>query len=79
MAQAEQLLDQQLKSLNRRLLTHGGAVKAENAKAHANEQYQLFDQQRKLSRHAKADAALAELKTREKELPKTARKKPKQP
>lgn len=32
MAQAEQLLDQQLKSLNRSVLTHGGAVKTENAK-----------------------------------------------
>jgi hypothetical protein len=42
MAQAEQLLDQQLKSLNRSVLTHGGSVKAEKAKAHANEQYRLF-------------------------------------
>jgi hypothetical protein len=33
MAQAEQLLDQQLKSLNRSVLTHGGAVKTEKAKA----------------------------------------------
>jgi hypothetical protein len=48
-------------------------------KAHANEQYRLFDQQRKLSRHAQADAALAELKSSEKELPKTAKKKPKLP
>ncbi len=77
MAQAEELLDQQLMSLNRPVLTHGGAVKAEIAKAHANEQYKLFDQQRKAVRHAKADAALAELKASEKDLPKTARKRPK--
>jgi hypothetical protein len=77
MAQAEQLLDQQLKSLNRSVLTHGGAVKTEKAKAHANEQYRLFDEQRKLNRHAQADAALAELKASEKELSKATRKKPK--
>jgi hypothetical protein len=79
MAQAEQLLDQQLKSLNRSVLTHGGSVKAEKAKAHANEQYRLFDEQTKLARHNQADAALAELKASEKDLPKAPRKKTKLP
>jgi len=79
MVQAEGLLDQQLKSLNRAVLTHGGAVKTEKAKAHAHKQYQLFDQQRRLAGRAQADAALAELKANEKTLPKTKTKRPKSP
>jgi hypothetical protein len=79
MARAEQLLNQQLKSLNRAVLAHGGVVRTEKAKAHANEQYQRFDQQRKLARHAQADAALAELKTSEKQLPSTKKRKPQSP
>jgi hypothetical protein len=79
MVHAEQLLDQQLKSLNRAVLTHGGVVKAEKAKAHASEQYKLYDQQRRRARYAQADAALVELKAREKQLPKAGNKKPKLP
>ncbi len=66
----------QLKSLNRQVLTHGGVVKAEKAKAHAHAGYQRFDERRRLARHAEADAALAELKATEKRLPKTKRGKP---
>jgi hypothetical protein len=77
MAQAEELLDRQLRSLNRSILTHGGRVKTEKAKTHAHEQYGLFDQQRRLARRAQANAALAELKASEKQLPKTGAKKPK--
>jgi hypothetical protein len=79
MVEAENLLNQQLKSLHRAVLTHGGVVKAEKAKAHAHEQYQLFDQQRRVARHTQADAALAELKANEKALPKAKPKKPKSP
>jgi hypothetical protein len=77
MAQAEELLDRQLRSLNRSILTHGGRVKTEKAKTYAHEQYGLFDQQRRLARRAQANAALAELKASEKQLPKTGAKKPK--
>jgi hypothetical protein len=76
MAQAEQLLNRQLESLNRAVLTHGGVVKTEKAKAHANEQYKLFDQQRRLARYAQADAAFAALKASEKQLPSTKKRKP---
>ena len=65
--------NQQLKSLNRQVLTHGGVVKAEKAKAHAHTEYQRFDERRILARHAEADAAVAELKATEKRLPKTKR------
>jgi hypothetical protein len=76
MAQAEQLLNQQLKSLNRKVLTHGGVVKTEKAKTHAHAQYQLFAERRKLARQAEADAALAELKATAKRLPKLKKEKP---
>lgn len=73
MVETESLLDRQLVSLQRTLLRHGGVVKTEKAKAHAREQYKLFDRRRKIARHAEADAVLAALKAQEKTLPKTKR------
>lgn len=76
MAQVESLLDQQLRSLNRQVLRGGGSVKTEDAKVHAFQQYRMFNEKRRLARHAAADSALAELKAQEKLFPKPSRKKP---
>ena len=75
MAEAEALLENQLRSLNRQVLRGGGSVKTAQAKAHALEQYKIFNAHRKALRHAEADAAIAALKAQEKLLPKPARKK----
>jgi hypothetical protein len=75
MLEASNLLDMQLRSLNRSVLTHGGVIKAQVAKTHAHEQYRIFNEKRRALRHAQADAALAELKANEKKLPKTKQKK----
>ena len=74
MAQAEALLESQLKSLNRQVLRGGGSVKTAQAKAHALEQYKLFNAKRKAVRFAEADAALAALRAQEKLLPKPRKK-----
>lgn len=74
MSEAEALLDSQLKNLSRQVLRGGGTVKTVQAKAHALEQYKLFNAKRKAVRHAEADAALAALKAQEKLLPKPTRK-----
>jgi hypothetical protein len=76
MAEVEQTLDRQLKSLNRPVLAHGGAVKSAAAERHAKEQYRDFDEKRRALRHAEADTQLAELLKKEKSLPKSRRKKP---
>jgi hypothetical protein len=73
MMAAGALLDQQLKFLSRAVLRHGGRVKSNAAKAHAEKQYEAFDKQRKEVRHAEADAKLAELKSTDKALPKSGR------
>lgn len=70
MAEVERLLEAQLKSLNRQVLRGGGSVKSTQAKAHALEQYRIFNEKRRLQRHAEADAAIAALKRQEKALPK---------
>ncbi|WP_022723755.1 RhuM family protein [Rhodopseudomonas sp. B29] len=76
MAEIEALLDNQLKSLNRSLLRGGGSVKAEQAKVHALEQYELFNAKRKAIRFAEADAALKALRAEEKSLPRPPRRTP---
>jgi hypothetical protein len=43
MEQASQLLDQQLASLNRVVLRHGGGVRHDDAAASAKAEYRLFD------------------------------------
>jgi hypothetical protein len=75
MAEVEQTLDRQLKSLNRAVLTHGGSVKSSAAERHAKDQYCIYDEERRAARHADADAQMADLVRREKALPKSRRKK----
>lgn len=75
MDNARNLLDHQLRSLNRVVLTHGGQIKMTGAKKHAEEQYKRFDANRKTERHKEADRLLGELKQSERALPKSKLKK----
>lgn len=73
MEQASQLLDQQLASLNRVVLSHGGAIRHEEAEARAKAEYKRFDDARRLARQEAADRELSELKAAGKALPKPRR------
>lgn len=73
MRDAQRLLDQQLRSLNRVVLTHGGRVKMKDAKKIAEAQYEAFAERRKLERQKAADRVIAELRTTDKSLPKPRR------
>lgn len=73
MEQAAQLLDQQLASLNRVVLDHGGSVRHDQAEARAKAEYRRFDEARRLARREEADRSLADLKAAEKALPKPRR------
>lgn len=79
MAEIEALLNGQLKSLGRQVLRGGGSVKTVKAKAHALEQYRIFNEKRRVIRHAQADATLAALKSQGKLLPKKGKRIPKEP
>jgi hypothetical protein len=68
MTDMEVALNRQLHNLGRPILNAGGAVKTEAAKAHAREQYRLFDQKRRLMEKARADSDFAELKAQSKPL-----------
>lgn len=72
MREAGALLDSQLKSLGRVVLTAGGRVAMSDAKAHAEREYRKFDAERKRIRHEQADRAIAEIKAAQKAI----RKKP---
>lgn len=74
MEDARQLLDKQLSSLGRVVLTHGGHISATDAKRHAERQYALYDAQRKVERQAEADRAMASLRTADKSLPRGRRR-----
>lgn len=74
MADAESLLNQQLKSLGRSVLRAGGKISSVKAKKHAAEQYAIFDAERSRRRHEEADAAIAELKSQQKILGKSKRR-----
>lgn len=69
MDDARALLDKQLASLGRVVLTHGGQIAAADAKRHAERQYALYDAQRKTERRAEADRAIAALRAADKGLP----------
>ena len=71
MKDAEILLDRQLDQLGRAVLRGGGAVKADEAKKHAEAEYEKFDQARRLARHEEADKQIAELAKEAKKLPGT--------
>jgi hypothetical protein len=74
MEQASQLLDQQLASLNRVVLNHGGSIRHDEAEARAKAEYKRFDEARRLARKEEADRALGELKAAGKALPKPRRR-----
>ena len=76
MADAEQLLDDQLKNLRRPVLKSGGKVKGSTAKAYAHREYEKFKQKLRDARHAEADANLAALKAEQKTVLKLKRSRP---
>jgi hypothetical protein len=70
------LLDQQLKSLNRSVLAHGGQVKMADAKRRAESEYETYNAARKLARNQEADDAIQALRDADKDLPSRSRTKP---
>jgi hypothetical protein len=70
MSEARDLLDRQLRGLNRAVLTHGGTVRHEVAESHAKAEYRKFDDRRRAFRAEKAQKELAELKAASKTVPK---------
>jgi hypothetical protein len=73
MADAQRLLEQQLKQLGRAVLNGGGSIKAAEAKHKAEKQYAAFDKKRKTERYLEADEKIKALATEAKSLPKTRR------
>lgn len=73
MQDARNLLDQQLRSLNRSVLSRGGSVAGPDAKRHAERQYAVFDARRKEARQQEADEGIAALAREAKALPKKPR------
>lgn len=73
MKDAEHLLENQLRQLGRTVLKDGRRVKASTAKRHAEEQYERFDQRRKLERQSEANERIQALAKMSKELPKPTR------
>ncbi len=74
MSEAAELLDGQLKQLNRAVLNHGGKISSAVAEDRAKEAYARFDEMRRAERKERAQAELAELKSVDKSLPKPRRK-----
>ncbi|SDA33773.1 RhuM family protein [Sphingomonas sp. NFR15] len=73
MDDARRILDRQLQSLGRVVLTHGGSVSAPDAKRHAERQYEIYSAARKAERQIEADKMMAALKAQDNALPKTSR------
>lgn len=71
---AQNLLEQQLKQLGRSVLQTGGRVSAKDAKQTAEREYKLFDEQRKLERHAQADEQINKLAAEAKRLPRARKR-----
>ena len=74
MADVNELLDRQLRLLNRPVLRHGGSVSTKDAEAHARAEYMKFDADRKAKWLAAETSALEELKKVGTELPRAPRK-----
>lgn len=74
MSDAVALLDQQLRSLNRSLLTNGGQIKMADAKARAEREYEQFSARRKAARKLEADRFISELKAIDREIPSAKRR-----
>lgn len=62
MAEATILLDKNLKGLGRGVLNHGGQVKAIEARAHAEREYERFKSKLKAERHLEAERAIEEVR-----------------
>lgn len=75
MAEAEALLDAQLRNLNRIVLKHGGKVSTDDAIRHAKAQYAIFDAKRREARRIEAEKALLDVKATGSALPKPRRAK----
>ncbi|MBD0425559.1 virulence RhuM family protein [Aquisalinus flavus] len=75
MKDAEALLEQQLKNLNRAVLRDGGIVASDTAKRHAEAEYRKFSEERKRLRHEEADKAISKLAAEAKDLPPSRGKK----
>lgn len=75
MDDARRILDQQLQSLGRVLLTHGGSVSASDAKRRAERQYEIYSAARKAERQMEADKNIIALKEQTSALPKAPRAK----
>lgn len=63
MAEAEHLLDKQLKDLGRGVLRTGGRVSMKDAKKYAERQYSIYKEALKKQRHAASDKMISEIKT----------------
>lgn len=74
MSEASDLVERQLRLLNRPVLTHGGRVSSDAADAHARTEYKKFDAARKAARIAAAERELLELEQAGAQLPKNFRK-----
>jgi len=70
MAEASALLDEQLRTLGRSVLSRGGRVSMADARAHAEGEYEKFKAKLTAQRHAEADRTIAEIKATMKALPK---------
>lgn len=70
MAEAAALLAAQLRSLNRSVLNSGGRVSHEDARRHAEAEYDKYKAAQKKLRHAKADQVIQSLREAEASLPK---------
>ncbi len=69
MSEAAKLLDSQLRSLSRPVLTDGGRVSHADAEAHAKAEYDKFDERRRIERAEAVQKELAELKATGQKLP----------
>lgn len=68
MSEAEALLDQQLSSLGRQVLRHGGSQSMDEAKRIAERAYAKFNAARKAKRREEASEAIARIKKEQKSL-----------
>ncbi|NIJ07611.1 hypothetical protein FHS31_001207 [Sphingomonas vulcanisoli] len=73
MDDAKRILDDQLRSLGRVVLSHGGSISKADADRHAEHQYQRYSEKRKAERQIEADRAITELKAQNKSLPRSPR------
>ena len=71
MRHAAQMLDKQIHTLGRTVLSHGGQIRHDSAEAAAKSHYRRFDTLRTDTRRAEADEELAALRAADKTLPRT--------